>query len=357
MSQGRRPTTRAQTRAEPTQMATPPVSSRQERTTAPPPFPQPNVTRLHTREQTDTFYKARTCWLQYYARSHPQLIPRTQHDPPVTEADVYNKNDFEEFIAEGQPIPPPTSQILPTAPNTSPIPPTSTMSNTATPKPTKFRQIDDFNRMPDRANRWMLSAKAYFYINDAIYDSDKKKVFTALSRARLTVCFGRVYFNCSDFIRHFKEKKGQKNIPSFNKLLDAAGILGWRYAFTQAYRRAQDLEAMGSDNVRAGKDSLSKKLCIPVECLWSEHNRANNQMVAGERREGEQDREGKEDEGAGDEASVLSGLTTISEMGKAGSQRDVSLLMMRTVVRKTTQKQTNIQSSQIPWNLFMGFAS
>ncbi|EGO20760.1 hypothetical protein SERLADRAFT_442098 [Serpula lacrymans var. lacrymans S7.9] len=137
------------------------------------------------------------------------------HNPPVTEADVYNKNDFEEFAAEGQSIPPPTPQILPTAPNPSPIPPTSTMSNTATPKPTKFRQIDDFNGLPDRANRWMLSAKAYFYVNDDIYDSDKKKVFTALSRARLT--------------------------------------------------KAQDPEAMGSDNVRAGKDSLSKKLCIPVE--------------------------------------------------------------------------------------------
>ncbi|EGO01445.1 hypothetical protein SERLA73DRAFT_70631 [Serpula lacrymans var. lacrymans S7.3] len=187
MLQGRRPTTRAQTRAEPTQTATPPVWSRQGRTAAPPPFPQPDVTRVHTREQADTFYKARTHWLQYYAGSHPQLIPRTQHNPPVTESDVYDKNNFEEFAAADQPIPPPTPQILPIlpiAPNSFPIPPTCTMSNATAAKPTKFGQIDDFDGMPDQANRWMLSAKAYFDINNAIYGLDKKKVFEALSHMK-----------------------------------------------------------------------------------------------------------------------------------------------------------------------------
>ncbi|EGO30340.1 hypothetical protein SERLADRAFT_431869 [Serpula lacrymans var. lacrymans S7.9] len=183
-TQGRKPTTRAQTRAEPTQTATPPVSSRQDRTTAPPPFPQPDSTRLHTREQADTFIEARTHWLQYYTRSHPQLIPRTQHDPPVSEEDIYNEQDFEEFATEGQPVPHPTPQILPPAPNPSPIPPTSTMSNTTAPKPTKFGQIDNFDGMPDRANGWMLSAKAYFDVNDTIYNSNKKKAFKALSHMK-----------------------------------------------------------------------------------------------------------------------------------------------------------------------------
>ncbi|EGO03254.1 hypothetical protein SERLA73DRAFT_69157 [Serpula lacrymans var. lacrymans S7.3] len=184
MLQGRRPTTRAQTRAEPTQTATPPTLSQQGRTAAPPPFPQPDVTRLHTREQADTFYEARTCWLQYYAESHTQLIPTSQHDPLVVIEDIYNKNNFVEYAAQGEPIPPPTPQILPTAPNPSPLPLTLTMSNTTASKPTKFGQIDNFDGMPDRANRWMLSAKAYFDVNNAIYDSDKKKVFEALSHMK-----------------------------------------------------------------------------------------------------------------------------------------------------------------------------
>ncbi|EGO01652.1 hypothetical protein SERLA73DRAFT_150796 [Serpula lacrymans var. lacrymans S7.3] len=58
------------------------------------------------------------------------------------------------------------------------------MSNTTAPKPTKFGQIDNFDGMPDRANGWMLSAKAYFDVNDAIYDSDRKKVFEALSHMK-----------------------------------------------------------------------------------------------------------------------------------------------------------------------------
>ncbi|EGN91523.1 hypothetical protein SERLA73DRAFT_157531 [Serpula lacrymans var. lacrymans S7.3] len=184
MSQGRRPITRAQTRAGPTQTATPPMTSRQERIAAPPPFPQPDVTQLHTREQADIFYETRTCWLQYYAESHPQLLPTTQHDPLVTIEKLYNKNNFEEFTASGNPIPPPTPQILPITPNPSPLPPTHAMSNTTASKPTKFGQIDEFDGMPNRANRWMLSAKAYFDVNDAIYDSDKKKVFEALSHMK-----------------------------------------------------------------------------------------------------------------------------------------------------------------------------
>ncbi|EGN95349.1 hypothetical protein SERLA73DRAFT_76460 [Serpula lacrymans var. lacrymans S7.3] len=55
------------------------------------------------------------------------------------------------------------------------------MSNAAASKPTKFGQIVSFDGMPDQANRWILSAKAYFDINDTIYDLDKKKVFEALS--------------------------------------------------------------------------------------------------------------------------------------------------------------------------------
>ncbi|EGO04511.1 hypothetical protein SERLA73DRAFT_68196 [Serpula lacrymans var. lacrymans S7.3] len=58
------------------------------------------------------------------------------------------------------------------------------MSNTAASKPTKFGQIDDFDGMPDQASGWMLSVKAYFDVNDAMYDSDKKKVFEALSHMK-----------------------------------------------------------------------------------------------------------------------------------------------------------------------------
>ncbi|EGN91011.1 hypothetical protein SERLA73DRAFT_81445, partial [Serpula lacrymans var. lacrymans S7.3] len=42
-------------------------------------------------------------WLQFYAESHPQLIPRTQHDPPVTTENIYNEDDFEEYAAEDTP--------------------------------------------------------------------------------------------------------------------------------------------------------------------------------------------------------------------------------------------------------------
>ncbi|EGO23319.1 hypothetical protein SERLADRAFT_440049 [Serpula lacrymans var. lacrymans S7.9] len=86
----------------------------------PPPGHKPKQNQhrqQHPQEQADAFYEARAHWLQLYADSHPQLIPRTQHDPPVTTENIYNKNTFEEYAAEGQPIPPPTPQILPTVPN------------------------------------------------------------------------------------------------------------------------------------------------------------------------------------------------------------------------------------------------
>ncbi|EGO01725.1 hypothetical protein SERLA73DRAFT_70893 [Serpula lacrymans var. lacrymans S7.3] len=180
-----RPRTRSQ-RAErssddlQTQTATPPTSSRQGRIAAPPPFPQPDVTRLHTREQADAFYKARTRWLQFYAESHPQLIPRTQHNPPVTTENIYNEDDFEEYAAEGEPIPSPTPQILPTAPNPSS---TYTMSNATTPKPTMIGKIDDFDGTPDKAQRWISSTDLHFDINDTIYTSDKKKVIMVYQKA------------------------------------------------------------------------------------------------------------------------------------------------------------------------------
>ncbi|EGO27837.1 hypothetical protein SERLADRAFT_435605 [Serpula lacrymans var. lacrymans S7.9] len=106
---------------------------------------------------------------------------KPEHVGYITVENLYNENDFKEFAASGDPIPPPTPQILPTAPNPPPLPPTHTMSNTTASKPTKFGQIDEFNGMPNQANGWMLSAKAYFDVNNAIYDSDKKKVFEALS--------------------------------------------------------------------------------------------------------------------------------------------------------------------------------
>ncbi|EGO18847.1 hypothetical protein SERLADRAFT_443815 [Serpula lacrymans var. lacrymans S7.9] len=159
------PTTRSQRArgsSDNPQTATPLTSSRQERIAAPPPFPQPDVTRLHTREQADTFYKARTRWLQYYAGSHPQLLPTTQHNPPVTVENLYDENDFEEFAASGDPIPPPTPQILPAAPAPSHIPPPHTMSNAAAPKPTMIGKIDDFDGTPDKAQRWILSTDLHF---------------------------------------------------------------------------------------------------------------------------------------------------------------------------------------------------
>ncbi|EGO29803.1 hypothetical protein SERLADRAFT_433759 [Serpula lacrymans var. lacrymans S7.9] len=182
-----------------TQTATPPTSSRQGRIAAPPPFPQPDVTRLHTREQADTFYEARTRWLQFYAESHPQLIPRTQHDPPVTTENIYNEDDFEEYAAEGEPIPLPTPQILPTAPNPSPTPPTYTMSNATTPKPTMIGKIDDFDGTPDKAQRWISSTDLHFDINDTIYTSDKKK-----SEAKMTEYKDKnAYPTWADFMKMF----------------------------------------------------------------------------------------------------------------------------------------------------------
>ncbi|EGO00452.1 hypothetical protein SERLA73DRAFT_73167 [Serpula lacrymans var. lacrymans S7.3] len=179
-----RPTTRSQRArgsSDNPQTATPLTSSRQKRIAAPPPFPQPDVTRLHTREQADTFYEAKTRWLQYYAGSHPQLLPTTQHNPPVTVENLYDENDFEESAAGGDPIPSPTPQILPAAPAPSHIPPPHTMSNAAAPKPTMIRKIDDFDGTPDKAQRWISSTDLHFDINDTIYNSDKKKVYVALS--------------------------------------------------------------------------------------------------------------------------------------------------------------------------------
>ncbi|EGO01327.1 hypothetical protein SERLA73DRAFT_72271 [Serpula lacrymans var. lacrymans S7.3] len=157
-----RPTTRSQRArgsSDNPQTATPPTSSQQERIAAPPPFPQPDITRLHTKEQADTFYEARTRWLQYYAGSHPQLLPTTQHDPPVTVENLYDENDFEEFAADGNPIPPPTPQILPAAPAPS-HPPPHTMSNAAAPKPTMIGKINDFDGTPDKAQSYMKDSNA-----------------------------------------------------------------------------------------------------------------------------------------------------------------------------------------------------
>ncbi|EGN95612.1 hypothetical protein SERLA73DRAFT_59923, partial [Serpula lacrymans var. lacrymans S7.3] len=42
-------------------------------------------------------------------------------------------------------------------------------------------KIDDFDGTPDKAQRWISSTDLHFDINDTIYNSDKKKVYVALS--------------------------------------------------------------------------------------------------------------------------------------------------------------------------------
>ncbi|EGO30222.1 hypothetical protein SERLADRAFT_431700 [Serpula lacrymans var. lacrymans S7.9] len=187
---------------------TPPTSSRQERIAAPPPFSQPDVTQLHTREQADVFYEARTRWLQYYTESHPQLLPTTQHNPPVAVENLYNENNFEEFAANGDPIPPPTPQILPAAPAPSPIPPPRTMSNAAASKPTIIGKINDFDGTPDKAQRWISSTNLHFDINDTIYNSNKKK-----SEAKMTEYKDKnTYPTWADFIKTFTASFRMANV-------------------------------------------------------------------------------------------------------------------------------------------------
>ncbi|EGN93458.1 hypothetical protein SERLA73DRAFT_78753 [Serpula lacrymans var. lacrymans S7.3] len=267
MSQGRRPTMRAQTRAGPTQTATPPTSSQQERIAAPPPFPQPDVTQLHTTEQADVFYEARTCWLQYYAESHPQLLPTTQHNPPITVENLYNENNFEEFTANGDPIPPPTPQILPTAPDPSPLPPTRTMSNATASKPAKFGQIDKFDGMPDRANRWMLSAKAYFDVNDTIYDSDKKKVFKALSHMKEGAALAWKETKLTEYMGSGRYPKWVDFKTNFNGTFITANVKGAASAALMTMRMETGETAVqfnSSFMVKAGKSSLNDEGLIMV---------------------------------------------------------------------------------------------
>ncbi|EGO28251.1 hypothetical protein SERLADRAFT_434135 [Serpula lacrymans var. lacrymans S7.9] len=231
MSQGRRPTTRAQTRAEPTQTATPP----------------------------------------YYARSHPQLIPRTQHNPLVVEEVIYNKQDFEEFAAEGQPVPHPTPQILPPAPNPSPIPPTSTMSNATAPKPTKFGQIDDFNGMPDQANGWMLSAKAYFDVNDAIYNSDKKKVFKALSHMKEGAALAWKETKLTEYTRLGKYPKWADFETDFNGTFITADVKGAASAALMTMKMETGEMAVKFNSrfmVEAGKSGLNNEGLIMNIAGW-----------------------------------------------------------------------------------------
>ncbi|EGO04770.1 hypothetical protein SERLA73DRAFT_68435 [Serpula lacrymans var. lacrymans S7.3] len=223
--------------------------------------------RPHPQEQADTFIKARTRWLQYYARSHPQLIPRTQHDPLVSEEDIYNKQDFEEFAAEGQPVPHPTPQILPPAPNPSPIPPTSIMSNTTASKPTKFGQIDDFDGMPDRANGWMLSAKAYFDINNAIYDSDKKKVFKALSYMKEGAALAWKETKLKEYTGSGKYPKWADFKTDFNGTFITADVKGAASAALMTMKMETGETAVKFNScfmVDAGKSSLNDEGLIMV---------------------------------------------------------------------------------------------
>ncbi|EGO26992.1 hypothetical protein SERLADRAFT_436816 [Serpula lacrymans var. lacrymans S7.9] len=250
-----------------TQTATPPTSSRQGRIAAPPPFPQPDITRLHTREQADAFYEARTCWLQFYAESHPQLIPRTQHDPPVTTENIYNEDDFEEYAAEGEPIHLPTPQILPTAPNPSPTPPTYTMSNATTPKPTMIGKIDDFDGTPDKAQRWISSTDLHFDINDTIYTSDKKKVYVALSYMK----DGTAASWSEAKMTEYKDKNAYPTWAEFMKTFTAsfrtANVKGTASAALMKMRMEPGENAVAFNSrfmLDAGKSGINNKAMIMV---------------------------------------------------------------------------------------------
>ncbi|EGO24327.1 hypothetical protein SERLADRAFT_437938 [Serpula lacrymans var. lacrymans S7.9] len=265
-----RPTTRSQRArgsSDNPQTATPPTSSRQERIAAPPPFPQPGVTRLHTREQADIFYKARTRWLQYYTESHPQLLPTTQHNPPVTVENLYNENDFEEFAASGDPIPPPTSQILPAAPAPSPIPQPRTMSNATASKPTMIGKIDDFNGTPDKAQRWILSTDLHFDINDTIYNSDKKKVYVALSYMK----DGNATSWSEAKMTEYKEKNTYPTWADFMKTFTAsfrtANIKGTASAALMKMKIEQGENAVAFNSrfmLDAGKSGINNEAMIMV---------------------------------------------------------------------------------------------
>ncbi|EGO04971.1 hypothetical protein SERLA73DRAFT_68626 [Serpula lacrymans var. lacrymans S7.3] len=217
------------------------MSSQQGRIAAPPPFPQPDITRLHTREQADTFYKART------------LVEN-----------IYDENNFEKYAANGDPIPPPTPQILPVAPAPSPIPPPRIMSNATASKPTMIGKIDDFNGTPDKAQRWILSTDLHFDINDTIYNSNKKK-------AKMT---------------EYKEKNAYPMWADFMKTFTAsfrtANVKGTALATLMKMKMEQGENAVAFNSrsmLDAGKSGINNEAMIMIsantisEGAWGARNK------------------------------------------------------------------------------------
>ncbi|EGN93400.1 hypothetical protein SERLA73DRAFT_78705 [Serpula lacrymans var. lacrymans S7.3] len=204
---------------------------------------------------------------KYYAESHPQLLPTTQHDPPVPVENLYDKNDFEEFVANGNLIPPPTPQILPATPTPSPIPPPRTMSNVTASKPTMIRKIDDLDGTPDKAQRWISSTNLHFDINDTIYNSNKNKVYVALSYMK----DGNAASWSKAKMTKYKEKNAYPTWADFMKTFTAsfrtANIKGMASAALMKMKMEQGESAVAFNSrfmLDAGKSSINNKAMIMV---------------------------------------------------------------------------------------------
>ncbi|KAG1774941.1 hypothetical protein EV702DRAFT_1236872 [Suillus placidus] len=62
----------------------------------------------------------------------------------------------------------------------------------------KAGMLNEFSGDPGDAQRWLYSLKAFYLLNDKIYDSDAKKVGTALAYMTADFCQQHEVQNCTD---------------------------------------------------------------------------------------------------------------------------------------------------------------
>ncbi|EGO00150.1 hypothetical protein SERLA73DRAFT_152238 [Serpula lacrymans var. lacrymans S7.3] len=246
---------------------------------------------------------------------------KPEHVGYIVASDIYNKNKFEDFAAEGQPIPPPTPQILPTAPNSLPIPPTRTISNAAATKTTKFGQIDNSDGMPDQANEWMLSAKAYFDVNDTIYDSDRKKVFEALSHMKEGAALAWEETKLTEYIGSAKYPKWTDFETDFNGTFIIADVKGAASAALMTMKMETGGKAVKFNScfmVEARKSGLNDGGLIMVYKRWMstvsglDANWTNSNSIS-EGKWGKKGEKKKEEKGGRSQLSSVKCLTKNKE--------------------------------------------
>ncbi|EGN99579.1 hypothetical protein SERLA73DRAFT_72389 [Serpula lacrymans var. lacrymans S7.3] len=125
--------------------------------------------------------------------------------------------------------------------------------------------------MPDQANGWMLSAKAYFDVNDAIYESDKKKVFEALSHMKEGVALAWKETKLTEYTGSGKYPKWTDFETDFNGTFITADVKGAAGAALMTIKLETGETAVkfnARSMVEAGKSGLNDEGLIMVYKRW-----------------------------------------------------------------------------------------